>query len=154
MSLPVSYTEATLASYMHAELGAVATALGYAAPGVGTTGVYGEAVNDTATDYRTSDISLVTGRDNLRLLRALARVNAWRKVVKDTTGDFDFETAGQKFSRSQTNTQARSQLTLALEEARTAGWDDMPLSYAVGIDHLTFVQDPYNSALTDTDHRL
>ena len=43
MAVPTSYTEHTLAEYMHDELGKVATLLGYAV-GVADAGSYAEAV--------------------------------------------------------------------------------------------------------------
>jgi hypothetical protein len=116
-------------------LGYVASALAYTDPTS-----YEEAVNEALLEYGVDDIADVTGRENIRKLRAVARVMVWRQVVRDTTGDFDFSADGGRYSRSQINEQARESLKLAESEAMALG---ALAGYVVGIDAVSHIHDPY-----------
>ena len=60
MAAPTSYTEETLATFMHTKLGKIASALGYAAASS-----YSEEVSDTLLAYGTDDISTISGPANI-----------------------------------------------------------------------------------------
>lgn len=135
MAAPTSYSETTLADYMHTLLGPVATALDYTSPAS-----YVEAVNEALLDYGTDDISTVSGRDNIRKLRALAMVQAWRLVVQQLSTDYDFSAGGATYNRSQMQKQAAEALARAEQTAITLGATP---GYVVGIDTISHIHDPY-----------
>lgn len=135
MAAPSSYTEATLADYMHTALGAVASAMAYTSPAS-----YSEAVNEALLGYGVDDIATISGRENIRKLRALARVQAWKQVIADVTGDYDFSADGGQYSRSQVHKMALEALALAENEALALG--AIP-GYVVGIDAVKHIHDPY-----------
>lgn len=134
MAAPSSYTESTFKAYLHTVLGAVADVLGW------TTGDgdYDEVVNETLLAYGTDDITSVSGRDNIRALRALGRAEAWRAVVVETATDFDFQADGGDYKRSQIHQQAVEALRRAEDEA--AVYDDR---YAVEVATFEPEIDPY-----------
>lgn len=134
MAIPSGYTEQALAAYMHDVLGAVGTSLDFSV----TDGDYAEAVNDALVAYGVDDIQTVSGRANIARLRALARVEAWRLVVRNTAGDYDFQADGARYNRSQIHAQAQENLQEALNDA--AAYDP---SYRVGIDRIVHKHDPY-----------
>lgn len=144
MAAPDSYSEATLAEYMHAALGELATVMGYTAASS-----YTEAVNEALLEYGADSIASISGRENIRKLRAIARVMALRKVVYDTTGDYDFEADGGRYDRSQVNKQAQAALALAESEAMALG---ALAGYVVGVDSVVHVHDPYT--YLDDDDRV
>lgn len=144
MSAPTSYTEATLASYMHSVLGDVATALGWAAG----TASYGEAVNEALLVYGVDSISSVSGRDNIAKLRALARVEAWRQVAAYTAGGYDFTADGASYQRSQMHAQAMASMRTAEADAMQYGG----YGYEAIFQNLEHVHDPY--AYLDDDDRV
>ena len=144
MTTPTSYTEATLAAYMHATLGDVASALGWAAG----TASYGEAVNETLIAYGAADIATVSGTEGIAKLRALARVESWRQVASYTAGAFDFSADGATYNRSQIHAQAVKALALAEADAMRYG----AYGYEVVIQNVRDMHDPY--AYIDDDDRV
>lgn len=104
MALPASYTETTLAAYMHAALGQIAAALSYA----NTLAEYQEAVNDALELYGVSDVAQAT---DISKLRACARLCAWTKAASGVA--YDFSADGASFSRSQIMAQIQAQLAEA-----------------------------------------
>ena len=102
MAAPVSYTEKTLADFMHAELGKTGSLLAYAV-GAADAGSYQEAVNETLLNY---GASTVDGAVDIQKLRALARVEAWRKAVGDLTTAYRFTSEGSTFDRGRLYQQA------------------------------------------------
>lgn len=134
MPAPSTYTEESLSAYMDSILGAVADVLSWSVAG----GDYAEAVNETLLAYGVDDIALVTGRENIKRLRALARREVWRAVVNVTAGDYDFEADGGKYSRSEINKMAMQNLIRAESEA--AEYDPL---WRVGVDAVTYKHDPY-----------
>ncbi len=139
MAAPTAYTEATLAAYMHDVLGNVATALGYLAASS-----YTEAVNETLLQYGVDDIAEVSGQDAIRLLRALARAQAWRKVANDTAGDYDFKTDSTTFNRSQVHKQALLNLTAAISEADALAAElGQATGYVIEKARARYKDDPY-----------
>jgi len=109
MALPASYTETSLATYMHTLLGPVALTLGWSV----AAGSYDEPVNEALGAYGVDDIADVTGRANIVKLRVLARREVWRAVVQATASHYDVNADGSSRHRSQIQAQAREALALA-----------------------------------------
>lgn len=145
MSAPAVYTEKTLADFMHVELGKLATVLGYA-PGAGDAGSYAEAVNESILRYGVATIDLAT---DIRKLRGLARLEAWKKAVDDLAAHYTFQSDGNTFDREQmfTNAELNLQrcLTLALE------WDP---GYIITVTKVRPVHDPYRYLPEDEDNNV
>src|SRR5512138_337717 len=112
MPIPASYTEKTLAEYMHAMLGKTAKALDLHF-GPNDAGDYVEAVNDALLAYGTEDIGAISGIRNIKKLRSLALVCAWQYVMNNFTALYDFSADGAKYDRSQMVANARKSLELA-----------------------------------------
>lgn len=146
MPLPTSYTEADLATLMHTTLGATATALGYAAPSGGSTGVYAEAVYDALIAYGVSDIASAT---DVPKIRAAAAVAAWRKATNDATAKIQFGGDGQSFADQQVYDHAVRQMAAAEVALMALGG-----GVAVGVTKLRFKHDPYNNSFSETDRTL
>lgn len=111
------YDEATLKAYMAADLGPMATMLGWTVEG----GDYDEIYVSTLLRLGVEDLSGLTGLDNLRKVRAFASVEAWRAVIKALAGRYDFSADGASLSRSQAQVQAAESLSLAEDEAMSYG---------------------------------
>ena len=144
MTIPTSYTEAELASYMDAILGPVADALGWSV----ANGDYDEPVNSAILAYGVDDIADISGRENIEKLRALARVEAWRAVRDATAGHYDFSDGGVSLKRSQMHAQAVKNMDAAIAEAMRFG----AYGYEVVIDTIEYVHDPYR--YFDDDDRV
>lgn len=134
MPPPTVYSEITFAEYLHQALGATAEALGFD-PSAGS---YAEVVNETLLAYGELAMANITGAANLKKLRALGRLEAWRAVVAQTAGDFAFEADGGKYNRSEIHKMALENLAKAESEA--AQYDT---SLRVGIDSVNYIHDPY-----------
>lgn len=149
MAVPTSYTEAALKTFMHGELGSVATALSWTTSG----GSYDEAVNSVLLDWGTEDIADVSGTDDCRKLRLLSAVEVWRRAVKAFTLDIDFAADGSSFSQSQLLKNAKEALALAEEAAAPymdeAEGDDTNI---VCVTKINPIHDPYT--YTDEDLRV
>jgi len=137
MTLPASYTEKSLAEYMHTLLGKTARALDLH-PGPNDAGDYAESVNDALLAYGTDDIATVSGLASLLKMRILARVAAWQYVVNNFAALYDFSADGGRYNRSQLFEQSKK----ALELAELAALPYAPAYQAkiVSVDHK---QDPY-----------
>jgi hypothetical protein len=135
MSIPVTYTETTLAEYMHAELGKMAQVLGYGAPSL-TPGDYQEQVNEVALELGISDME--TAHD-IRKVRALARREAWKKALNDLTSKYDFSSDGSSYSRSQMTEQAQASFERAEHDCMSLGLS----GNTVYMDSMTYRNDPY-----------
>lgn len=138
MAYPSGYTEQSLAEYMHATLGAMAARLGWTVDG----DHYDEAVNEAVAAYGADDIASITGRENLRKLRALARREVWRAVVQSVAAYYEFSTDGQSFKPNQMSTQARAALAQAEADCVALGAGD-DANYSVVIDSVIYPGDPY-----------
>lgn len=97
-----------------------------------------EAVNETLLAYGVDNISEISGRENIRRLRAFARYQAWNAVVNATAGYYNFSADNGRFDRSQINAQARENLKSAESDLLT--FTDQ---YRVGVDTLNYKNDPY-----------
>lgn len=133
MPVPTSYTEETLAAFMHAKLGDVAGALGYAAATS-----YAEEVSDVLLTYDTDDISTISGMGNIKKLRTLAEMYAWRKAVGDLSAKYKFSADGGSYERQQMFENA--QRKLATLEAEAMAYDP---AYAVQVTKGRSKHDPY-----------
>ena len=140
MPIPTSYTEQTLADFMQAELGAVATVLEY------TNQSYAEKINDTLLTYGASDISEISGAANIMKLRTIARMFAWKKAVGDMSTRYGFSADGGSYQRQQMFEQAKQMLQSLESEMMT--YDP---SYAVKMQKSKYKNDPY--AYTAEDER-
>lgn len=137
MAIPASYTEKTLAEYMHVMLGKTAKALGlHFDPG--GPGDYAEAVNDALLSYGTEDVATITGIENIKKLRALARVAAWQYVVDNFAALYNFSADGGSYSRGQLFEHAKEALKIAEYNARL-----LDSSYTIRIRKVDHVHDPY-----------
>ena len=136
MAAPVSYTEKTLADFMHAELGKTGSLLAYAV-GAADAGSYQEAVNETLLNY---GASTVDGAVDIQKLRALARVEAWRKAVGDLTTAYRFTSEGSTFDRGRLYQQAVE--TLLRAKSLAVQWDNSGC-YVITVTRALPVNDPY-----------
>lgn len=130
MPIPPSYSEITLADYMVTCLGKVAAVLELVSAD------FEESVIDVLLQYGVSDISSAT---NIQKLRALAKVAAWKKAVEEVSVSYDFSADGGSYNRSQMQELCAKSLAAAESDAG----DYLP-ALRIGIDTLSFSQDPYN----------
>lgn len=105
MALPASYTEETLAAYMHNVLGSAAVTLGWDAETS-----YDEPINEVLLLL---GIATVEESDNIPMLRAAARWAVWKQVVAEVSLSADFASDGQILRRSQRLAGAEKMLRLA-----------------------------------------
>jgi hypothetical protein len=147
MALPASYTEQTIAQYMHNTLGQTATLLGWADPAGGVVSPYDEAVNDALLLYGVSNISTAT---DIAKLRAAARLAIWRRVVDWSYGFFDFATDGQRFDLGELRELALKRLAKAEQEAAGEGID-VGNAPPVQMASIFYSNDPY--IVVDDDER-
>lgn len=114
MMAMIGYDEKTLAEFMHQELGRLADVLGYSV-GVNDAGSYAQAVTEVMLRAGVEDLSQVKSLQ----VRALARVELWRKVCADLGSMYDFAADGASLKRGQMFTHAQINLAgatlLALE---------------------------------------
>lgn len=132
MPVPSYTSEADLAAYMENVLGAVAASLGWTA----VAGDFDEAVNEALLAYDVSDIEDAT---DIRKLRALARYYAWKAAAASLAAYYDFQSADERFNRSQMQKAAAENLRSA--EADLAEFGVGP--FAAYVDSITRTQDPY-----------
>ena len=132
MAVPSSYTSAELKTYMDTTLGAVATALGFT---TAAGGAYEEPVVEALLAYGADDIASAT---DVRKLRSLARVEVWRIVMNETTGDFNFAADGGRYDRVQLHENAAAQFKRAQIDALP--YDD---GYAIEKGTIEVDYDPY-----------
>jgi len=102
VTLPTSYTEKTLAEYMHVEVGKLASILGYAV-GVSDAGSYQEAVNNAIARC---GVTLIADMTDIPRARATARAEVWKKACNDLAAFYGFSSDGARFDRDQMFAQA------------------------------------------------
>lgn len=118
MSLPLFYTDDTLAAFMRGELKNLTADLGW------QNEPFTEEINDLVLDMGVQGVEQVA---DIALLRAKARIVAWKAAEKATTGDYDTSSSQDADKRSQVHTNATRQrqsaeATLkALLDARAVG---------------------------------
>ncbi len=111
MPTPTSYDEQALADFMHDVLGAdeVARDLNWSVP----EGDYDEAVTETMLALGVESLGDVSGLENIRRLRAIARREVWRTVMQRTAHKTDTNTEGGNEAHSQLHTHARRMFEMA-----------------------------------------
>lgn len=134
MALSTYASDLELASYMHRVLGNTATVLDLSP----ANGDYDEAVSDAVAAYGADDVSSISGRDNLRKLRALARREVWRAVRDSTAAHYRFAADNQTFDRQQIHEHAADMFRQAEIDCYEFG-----VNYAAEVDRVHFVHDPY-----------
>jgi len=131
--VPTAYTLTELKTFIHTTLGVMATHLGWTV----NAGSYDDAVITALFRYGADSAADAT---DIRKLRAIAAVEAWRRVVGTLTIDFDFSADGGDFKRSQMLNHAMAALGLAEDEA--APYDqDTNIMVVTKMDHK---HDPYS----------
>lgn len=136
MPVPASYSEATALTFMVTELSDVGTALGWTT----ATAQLEEALYDALFGYFGGS-GVIADATDLRQLRALLRVAAWRAAVKALAAQMQFSADGQSVSRQQLQEMALKALALAETDAQQFGG-----SAAIRVDSVTFNDDPYQPA--------
>lgn len=82
MPIATSYTEDELKAYMHSVLGSSITdVFSFSVAG----GSYNEAVNETLYQMEVDTIASISGREAVRKLRVVARMELWRAVAAYTS---------------------------------------------------------------------
>lgn len=145
MPAPASYTEAQLAVYMLAELGDVGADLGLSTDTSGSL-LYGdltEPVNDVLLDYGTDDIASISGTENIRGLRALGAVHAWRLAQKRAAARYDVADGTQNLKRSQVFGAINKQLAAAESIAAALGYGAAGGKLVVKVGAVRYVEDPF-----------
>lgn len=155
MAYPSGYTEATLKAYMHTVLTTKMTGseiLGWSV----ASGDYDEAVNESLAVYGVDDITTISGRDNIRLLRAIARQELWRAVATATAGFFDYDHGDSDavYKRSQVHKQAKSMLALAEAEVEALGGDSDYEVTGYEIEYTDDIYVPYESDSSNEWNRV
>ena len=142
MPIPTSYTEKTLAEFMHVTLGKTAKALDLHFDPNGP-GDYAEAVNDTLLAYGTDDISTITGLAAIKKLRILATASAWQYVVNNFAALYDFSADGGTYDRSQMFDNAQKMLETAAGVVN-ANYGAGANPNTIRIRRVDHIHDPYS----------
>jgi len=145
MPAPTSYSEDDLAAYMLQELGDVGQdlALSATANATGDLGDFTEPVNDVLLDFGTDDITTISGSADIRGLRALAAVHAWRLARKRAAARYDQADGTQSLKRSQVFGMIDKNLSLAEDIAAALGYGSPASQLVIKVGHIHYVQDPY-----------
>ncbi len=140
MPIPTSYSEKTLAEYMHTMLGKTAKVLDLHFDPNGP-GDYAEAVNDTLLAYGTDDITTIGGISAIMKLRTLAKAFAWLYVVNNFVALYNFSADGGKYDRNQMYEAARKMYEAASADVQTSYGSDSNKIRIRKVDH---IHDPYS----------
>lgn len=145
MATPTVYDEDALAAFMLNELDDTARVLGItASPDVtGDFGPLTEPVNNVLFDLGTDDLATFTSRKQLRQVRAVAAVHAWRFAAKRAATRYDMQDGTTKLTRSQLQSQITKNLSQAELTAAALGVLISGKAPQVRIGRLRFPQDPY-----------
>lgn len=84
-----------------------------------TTASFTEAVNETLLAY---GVAVIANATDIRKLRALAKVEAWKVALTAAGGRIDWSEAGASFKQSQYRSAAEAGLKLVRFEAMEAGY--------------------------------
>lgn len=145
MAFPTSYTEITLGQFMYKTLGDVATVLGISEPTEDANSLE-EAVYETLINYGTDDISTISGLQNIKKLRVLAKEAAWQFAVDNLAAQYKFSADGASFELQQIYEQAKKNL----ESARIDAFAYDP-TYRATIGKVRFERDPYQTEYDTED---
>lgn len=91
----------------------------------------------------------IADQTNLRTLRALARVEAWRAAVHGTADRFRVSSDGQTVDLQQTHDHAVAMLRLAEDEYAVILAGGSGSYHSVGVTQVTYEDDPYGAASTE-----
>ena len=121
MAAPNSYTEEEFKQYLAGRIGSMADHLKWTV----ADGDYDEAVNDALLYYGQSDITKITGQDNIQLLRAYGRYAVWKSVAEATVNQIDYTHAdsGATYKHHQMYDQALGMMKQAADDVAAAGGD-------------------------------
>ena len=119
----------TLSEYLIAYLGKLALTLEWDEADLDI------VVTDTIEDY---GISTEAEATDIKKLRLLGKVNLWKKVLTETSGDYNFSSDGGSFSRSQFYDMALKNYEIACNDAL----EYLP-NYQIKVTDLSFANDPY-----------
>lgn len=144
MSVPTSYTEATLKAFMHSVAGGNATIMGWTVDG----GSYDEAVNSALMAFGETTIGNITGLTNIVKLRAFAVVELWRMGINQCSVAPDGSADGRSVSRGSQRESLKDKLDMALSEAMQHGYS----GYEVGVANSGYLDSPY--ATTPVSERV
>lgn len=137
MPPPTSYSEQSIAEYIHQELGELPDRLGWSV----AAGSYTEIVNSVLLGLDITDLSTWTGSSAIEQLRALACYRGWHQVVKALASKYQFATDFQAFQRQQMQAMALKSLALAERDCQDAGLEVS--SWEVLVTSLEDPHDPY-----------
>lgn len=130
MPVPTAYTETTLADFMHSQLGQFPAMFEWTSPAS-----YQEAINESLLAYGVSGIDKAT---DIRKLRALARVEAWKQVTSELASKYKVQADGSTFERQQMHEMARKSLAAAEQDATIYTTD-----YSAVVGSIGWTKDPY-----------
>lgn len=139
MAIPSSYTEVELQDYMLEITSAISSVIGLVSSD------FTEAVNDTLVNYGVNSIASAT---NIKKLRLLAKIEAWRTVVNVTVAEYDqSRDSGESQvwdKKNQLHTNAKAQLEAAETQAASLGYVADGATYnTVAFGTITY-NDPYS----------
>lgn len=137
MPPPTSYSEESLAEYIHQELGELPDRLGWSV----AASSYTEVVNDILLALGVTDLTTWTGTSAIEQVRALARYRGWTQVVKALASKYQFATDFQTFQRQQMQAMALKSLALAERDCQDAGLEVS--TWEVLVTSLVDPHDPY-----------
>lgn len=105
MSVPTSYTDDEFGDYLEAELGPVATMLGWTRAG----GQFAEPTNDALLELDLTETSSVSA-SQIQAFRTLGKLATWRRAQSSLGTVTDFSADGASFTHSQTVANAKAKI--------------------------------------------
>lgn len=110
--IPTSYTVSSFAEYIADEvLGHVADVLEWDT--TDDLAIYEDILDEALLQLGYTDVSSVSGDENIRKLRMFGRIEAWRKVQSNSCGDINMGAEGGNYQREQVFVMAGQQLDSA-----------------------------------------
>jgi hypothetical protein len=143
-----SYTESSLAAYLHEALGPMAGVLGWS---VGANS-YNLPISRAMRALGLSDVTTVAAAADLAVLEAVATREAWRLVVQHLATRYDLSLDQQSLKRSQLQAMAKESLQIAEADtvlALAASGVTLVASgrASVQISRIDYPTDPYSPRL-------
>jgi hypothetical protein len=140
MALPERYTEESLAEFMHQEVRDLAGAVNWST----ANNSYTEVINDVLLALDATALDGFTGAEDLTTLRAVARREVWRAILKPLAARYNFRSNLQDFQRKQMYDAAALEYQKAVATCEALGIETPGLSQqnAVLIP-VVHIQDPY-----------
>lgn len=134
MSVPTSYTDETFAAYLQAELGPVATMLGWSQGG----GQFEEPTNDALLELDLTETASVPA-SQIQAFRTLGKLATWRRVASSLAADIDFSADGASFSRGKMQEQAFAKI----KDLETQAEQFMSATAVIATQRIDYPDDPY-----------